>query len=46
MSENNARFQCDQMTRLVIHYLSTYKNENLPNSIKKLPKYDRKLAKF
>ena len=38
--------QSDQMTTLFLIYLATYKYENLPNSFKKLPKYDPKLVKY
>ena len=46
MSVVDSKAQCDQMTRLVLHYLPTYKNENLPKSMKNLPIYYLKLAKF
>ena len=39
------RKQCGPITRFR-HYLVTYKNENVPDSIKILPKFDLKLVKY
>ena len=42
----DASEQCDQMARLIFQYLGIYNNENLPNSIRKLPKYVQNFAKY
>ena len=42
----DASEQCDQMARLIFQYLAIYNNENLPNSIRKLPKYVQNFAKY
>ena len=39
-------FQCDQMARLLFQYLAIYNFENLPNSIRSLPKYVQNFSKY
>ena len=38
--------QCDQMARLLFKHLTIYNVENLPNSIRNLPKYLQKFDEY
>ena len=39
-------WQCDQMAWFIFQNLAIYNSENLPNSIRKLPKYVQHFDKY
>ena len=43
---NQTFMQCNQMATFFVQYLAIYNNENLPSSIRKLPKLDQYYAKY